>query len=93
MKEILLPAELPLSLVTTVVRADPLHDDRLLLDLHTPTQDIRLRFADEFVLLACRRALSTMVNDLRRLDPDAIATHVRSLHADAYQLSFFPRRL
>lgn len=84
MKEIVLPSDPPMTLVTTTVRADLPYSDRFLLDLHSPSHDVRLHFADEFILLACRRALTAMLNDARRLHTEAIAGRLYRLNSNAY---------
>ena len=88
MKEILLPAYTPLTLVTTVAGAWP-GSDRLLLEIHTPTQDIRLRFGDAQTLDACRRALHLLLTDARRLPDDGVASRVLTVHPNARK----PRQL
>jgi hypothetical protein len=87
-QEILVPADLPLILATTAVRADLAHSerDRFLLDLHSPTRDLRLHFPDQFVLLACRRAIAAMDDDARRLNPEHIASRLSTLDHDDYRL-------
>ena len=75
MKEISLPASSPLTLVTTVAGSSS-GPERLLLELHTPTQDVCIRFGDAHTLDACRRALHLLLADTRHLLDDAVASRV-----------------
>lgn len=85
MREIGFSSDTPLTLVTTVARGDPWHCDRFLLDVHSPTHDIRLHFTDPFVVAAFRRACTAMLRDARRLRPgEGVAGHLYALNEDSY---------
>ena len=80
LKEISLPAFTPLTLVTTAAGTWP-RADRLLLEFHMPTQDLRLRFGDTFTLHACRRALNLLLNDARALPDHSVASRVLTVRS------------
>lgn len=88
MKEISLPASTPLTLVTTVAGSWP-GPDRVFFELHTPAQDVRIRFGDAQTLDACRRALHLLLADVRHLPEDTVASRVLTVHPNARK----PRQL
>ncbi len=88
MKEISLPASTSLTLVTTVAGSRP-GTDRVFFELHTPAQDVRIRFGDPQTLQACHRALEMLLADVQHLPEDAVTSRVITVHPSACK----PRQL